>query len=85
MRIMRDMCQRIPTFTPLSQWVRIELKALKHLATTHALSILGDGAFDGKDYLVSWHAVESWGLLASRYGSAFKWNLGSRTRIDGSM
>lgn len=30
MRIMRDMCQRIPTFSPLSQWVNVTDIFIQH-------------------------------------------------------
>lgn len=59
-RVLRDLCQRVHTWTHVSQWV-ICLKVARIYAYNIQLSIIFVGLriIDGKDNIISWHAIES--------------------------
>lgn len=79
-RVLRDLCQRVHSWTPLSQWVI----CIRHLNSWVSISQIhvhrfifkqsvGFGTIDRKDNLISWHAIEPGRLYAPCNGSPFNW------------
>lgn len=89
MRIMRDLCTRTPTWTPLSQWVSVVAFTYKcwtiSIVFIVNLTQPGSGTGHREDHLVGRHAAQPRRLYAPRDGGTLDRPPDQRPWRPGSM